>query len=91
MSKEATTVKTTIPVNICHPGADVQIRSVTNVWKCTKCGGVLVKVPRKTSQPLTDRRSRTSYPYFLRRGRTEVPVNGMATGKVGRYYEEAFR
>ncbi len=45
MSKEATTVKTTIPVNICHPGADVQIRSVTNVWKCTKCGGVLVKVP----------------------------------------------
>lgn len=37
-------VKTTIPPNHCHPGENVEYHSLEKppVWKCAKCGGVLL-------------------------------------------------
>ncbi len=45
-------VKTTIPTNTCHPGENIEFHSleVPPVWKCAKCGGVLlVETPVNTA------------------------------------------
>jgi hypothetical protein len=37
-------VKTKIPPNTCHPGANIEFRSLATppTWNCAQCGGVLL-------------------------------------------------
>lgn len=48
-------VKTKIPPNTCHPGEDIQFRSLEKppTWNCAKCGGVL-RVEKVVNTALVD-------------------------------------